>query len=90
MLGEFANDPANPMAPMHRSASFVPFTPAFNASGQPGISLPLYEGEDGLPLAVQLVGRPAGEAALLALATQLENAHPWAQRRAPLEQVALD
>jgi amidase len=47
--------------------------------------VPLYQGEDELPLGVQLVGRPAGEATLLALATQLEAAHPWAQRRAPLE-----
>jgi len=36
-----------------------------------------------LPLGVQIVGRPVGEASLLALAAQLEAAHPWAQRRAP-------
>ncbi len=63
-----------PMSTFTRSGLFTPFTPVFNASGQPGISLPLYEGEDGLPLAVQLVGRPAGEGALLALAAQLEEA----------------
>jgi amidase len=51
-----------------RSGLFTPFTPVFNATGQPAISLPLFEGEDGLPLGVQLVGRPAGEGALLALA----------------------
>jgi amidase len=49
-----------------------------------GISLPLYEGEDGLPLGVQIVGRPAGEGALLALASQLEQAQPWAARQATL------
>jgi amidase len=43
--------------------------------------VPLYQGSDGLPLGVQLVGRPAGEAQLLALATQLEAAQPWAERR---------
>ena len=69
---------------------FTPFTPIFNASGQPGISLPLYEGSDGLPLGVQIVGRAAGDAQLLALATQLEGAQPWAQRHAPLEQGVLD
>jgi amidase len=53
------------------------------ATGQPAISLPLYEGADGLPLGVQIVGRPAGEGALLALATQLEGAQPWAGRRPP-------
>ena len=45
---------------VHPLGLFTPFTPVFNASGQPGISLPLYQGEDGLPLGVQLVGRPAG------------------------------
>jgi amidase len=56
----------------------------FNATGQPGISLPLYEGEDGLPLGVQIIGRPAGEERLLQLASQLEEARPWAERRAPV------
>jgi len=79
-------DPAapDPMSTFARSGLFTPFTPVFNASGQPGISLPLYQGEDGLPLGVQLVGRPAGEAALLALAAQIETAAPWAERRAPV------
>jgi amidase len=61
-----------------------------NASGQPGISIPLYQGEDGLPLGVQLVGRPAGDGALLALAAQLEAAQPWAHRRPPVAEEALD
>jgi amidase len=76
------------MSTFTRSGLFTPFTPVFNATGQPGISLPLYEGEDGLPLGVQIVGRPAGEATLLALSSQLEEACPWAQRRAPLALVA--
>jgi len=49
-------------------------------TGQPAISLPLYQGEDGLPLGVQLAGRPLGEGPLLALAAQLEAALPWAGR----------
>ena len=40
--------------------------------------------EDGLPLAVQLIGRPADEATLLSLAAQLEAERPWADRRPPL------
>jgi amidase len=71
----------DPLSTFNRSGLFTPFTPVFNASGQPGISLPLLHGEDDLPLGVQLVGRPAREDALLALATQLEAARPWAQRR---------
>ena len=83
-LGTLDTAAPDPMSTFTRSGLFTPFTPVFNASGQPGISLPLYQGEDGLPLGVQLVGRPAGEAALLALAAQVEAAAPWAGRRAPV------
>jgi amidase len=83
-LGSLDTGAPDPMSTFTRSGLFTPFTPVFNASGQPGISLPLYEGQDGLPLAVQLVGRPAGEGALLALAAQLEEAVPWAERRPPV------
>ncbi len=83
-LGTLDTGVPDPMSTFTRSGIFTPFTPVFNAAGQPGISLPLYEGEDGLPLAVQLVGRPAGEGALLALASQLEEAVPWAARRPPV------
>ncbi|HST55852.1 MAG TPA: amidase [Solirubrobacteraceae bacterium] len=87
-LGTLDTAAADPMSTFTRSGLFTPFTPVFNASGQPGISLPLYQGEDGLPLAVQLVGRPAGEERLLALATQLEAALPWTDRRASLGSAA--
>jgi amidase len=80
-LGTLDTGAPDPMSTFTRSGLFTPFTPIFNASGQPGISLPLFQGEDGLPLGVQLVGRPAGESALLALAAQLEEAMPWAARR---------
>jgi amidase len=83
-LGTLDPGAPEPMATFTRSGLFTPFTPIFNATGQPGISVPLYEGSDGLPLGVQLVGRPAGEAQLLALATQLEALQPWAERRPPL------
>jgi amidase len=89
-LGTLDTAAPEPMSTFTRSGLFTPFTPVFNASGQPGISLPMFEGEDGLPLGVQIVGRPAGEAALLALATQLEAAQPWAGRRPPVVQGVLD
>ena len=66
-----------------RSAAFTPFTAMANVTGQPAISLPLAEHE-GLPVGVQLFGRPAQEGALLAVAAQLEAARPWAQRRPAL------
>jgi amidase len=80
-LGTLDTAAPEPMATFTRSGLFTPFTPIFNASGQPGVSLPLFHGGDGLPLGVQLVGRPVGEGQLLALAAQLEEARPWAERR---------
>jgi amidase len=55
-----------------------------NATGQPGISLPVHWNEDGLPIGVQLLGRYGDEATLLRLAAQLEQARPWSQRQPPL------
>jgi amidase len=89
-LGTLDTAAPEPLSTFSRSGLFTPFTPVFNASGQPGISLPLFEGEDGLPLGVQIVGRPAGEGALLALAAQLEEAWPWAQRRPAIAQTVAD
>ena len=89
-LGTLETGGPDPMGAFTRSGLFTPFTPVVNATGQPAISLPLLEGEDGLPLGVQIVGRPAAEGALLALAAQLEEAQPWAQRRAPLVEGVLD
>ena len=71
---------ADPDAEFNKAAEFSPFTAHFNLTGQPAMALPLYQGDDGLPLAVQLVGRPLGEGALLSLATQIEAAQPWSGR----------
>jgi amidase len=76
---------ADPMADFTRSGAFTPYAAISNITGSPAISLPLYQREEnGLPLAVQLIGQPAQEGALLALAAQLEAACPWADRRAPV------
>ena len=58
--------------------AYIPFTYPFNISGQPAISLPLGWTDDGLPIGVQLVGQPYGEASIIALAAQVERAAPWA------------
>jgi amidase len=58
-----------------------PFTAVWNHTGNPAISVPAGLGPDGLPLAVQLAGPFEGEERLLALASQLEAARPWAARR---------
>jgi amidase len=60
--------------------AYIPFTYPFNISGQPAISLPLGWSVDGLPIGVQLVGRPFDEALLISLAAQIERAAPWRSR----------
>ncbi len=67
-----------------RSARFSPWTATFNLTGQPAITVPAGFGTDGLPLSVQLVGRPGAEDTLYALAGQIEGARPWAQHRPSL------
>jgi amidase len=80
---------ADPWDDFRRSGQFTPFTAIVNVTGQPAIALPLFYGDDGLPLAVQLVGRPEDEATLLSLAAQVEAARPWAGRRPALDEAAL-
>jgi amidase len=63
--------------------AFMPFTPLFNATGQPAMSVPLHWNDDQLPIGVQFVGRYAAEATLFRLAAQLEAAQPWADRVPP-------
>jgi amidase len=82
-IGEIDSCSDDPWEDFHRSGEFTPYTALFNVTGQPAISLPLFHGEDGLPLGVMLAGRPAGEGPLLSLAAQLEAASPWADRRPP-------
>ncbi|PTE08148.1 amidase [Mesorhizobium helmanticense] len=61
--------------------SWMPFTHVFNVNGSPAASLPLHWNEAGLPIGIQLATAPAGEALLLSLAGQLEQARPWAGKR---------
>ena len=80
MIGEIHGRGPDPWGHYQRSGHFTPYTAVCNVTGQPAISLPLYHGEDGLPLAVQLIGRPAREDVLLSVASQLEEATPWSER----------
>jgi amidase len=66
------------------SIRFVPYCAAYNHTGQPAASIPAGFAPDGFPLAVQLVAPRDGESALLGLATQLEAATGWADRRPAL------
>ncbi len=83
-LGTMANDPANPLHPLARAAAFVPFTPSWNMTGQPAISIPLHRTAEGVPVGVQLVAAYGREDVLIRVAAQLEAASPWAHLRPPV------
>jgi amidase len=70
-----------PIEMLNKAAEWVPFTPVWNVTGQPAISLPLHQSQEGLPIGIQLVGAPAAEELLISLSAQLEEARPWADRR---------
>ncbi|MFN8202944.1 MAG: amidase [Solirubrobacteraceae bacterium] len=71
---------ADPATAGHEHLDWLSFTYPANCTGQPAISLPLAIHSNGLPIGIQLVGPPQGEAVILALGAQLEAARPWALR----------
>ena len=73
----------NPAYEFKKSGEFTPWTAGMNVTGQPAISLPLAQSEDGLPLGAHLIGAPLAEGLLLAVGRQLEQVRPWAERIPP-------
>jgi amidase len=72
---------AGPEEEGSRIASFIPYTPQFNMTGQPAVSLPLHWTPGDLPVGVQLVAAYGREDLLVRVASQLEQAAPWSHRR---------
>lgn len=66
-----------------QQVQYTPFTSFVNVSGLPAITLPVHQTEDGLPMGVQLIGKPGGEATLLSLGAQLERKLAWHHRHPP-------
>ncbi|WNI14876.1 amidase [Actinacidiphila sp. ITFR-21] len=80
LVGGLRNDD-DPLAEFEGLARFTPYTPLYNATGQPAVNVPLHWTEQGLPIGVMLGGRYGDEATLISLSAQLEQARPWAGRR---------
>ncbi len=71
----------DPWQSFRRAGEVTAFTQVANVAGLPAVSLPLFWSADDLPIGVQLMGRPSGEAALIRVSAQLEQARPWRDRR---------
>jgi amidase len=75
---------SEPILGQQRVMAAMQYTPQFNVTGQPAISLPLHQTPDGLPVGVQLVAAYGREDLLISVAASLEEAAPWADRLPPL------
>jgi amidase len=75
----------HPLLALDRAARFMPWNPMANMTGQPAIAIPAGIGSDGMPLSVQLVGKPGSEELLYSLAGQIQAAGGnWAPIRPEL------
>jgi amidase len=63
---------------------FYPYCIPWNHLGNPAMSIPFGLGADGMPLAIQIIGRPESEPLLVSLAAQIEAERPWADLRPPI------
>jgi Asp-tRNA(Asn)/Glu-tRNA(Gln) amidotransferase A subunit family amidase len=83
-LGDFASTPEDPMRWLDVALSFVAFTRIFNLTGQPAMSVPLFWNQDNIPIGVLFAGCFGDEATLFRLASQLEAARPWTDKKPPI------
>lgn len=84
VIGHMDPTALEPAEVNRRQGAVFPFTPPFNFSGQPSISLPLEQDSAGLPIGMMFTARYADEATLFRLSAQLEKEAPWKSRRPQL------
>jgi amidase len=73
-----------------KAFDFSAYTPLFNVTGQPAMSVPLHWNREGLPIGMQFVGRFGDEATLFRLAGQLERAQPWFEHVPKMSRADID
>lgn len=83
-LGSFEPSADDPMQAVRMTRAFVALTFAYNITGQPAMSVPLFWNTDNIPIGVQFAARFGDEATLFQLAGQLEQARPWTNHRPPI------
>jgi amidase len=76
-------DSENAERNFEQQVQYTPFTSFANVTGLPAITLPVHQTDDGIPMGVQLIGRPGGEHVLLAIGAQLERRFEWQRRHPP-------
>ncbi|MGB0954970.1 MAG: amidase [Panacagrimonas sp.] len=79
-LGTLGKRPTEMLTLAEKIFEWIPNTPVFNVTGQPSISLPLHQSEEGLPIGMMFTARFGDDATLLKLSAQLEQAQPWFAR----------
>lgn len=84
VLGELVPPADNPLEGAAKATPVAAFCAPFNVTGQPAVSVPLSWNGDGLPVGTQLVAAYGREDLLVRVASQLEAARPWADRRPPI------
>jgi amidase len=84
VLGDLVPPADNPFEGTARAMAFGTYTAPFNVTGQPAMSVPLFESSEGLPIGTHFVAAMNREDVLFRLAAQLEDARPWADRRPPV------
>lgn len=75
---------ADPERNFAQQVQYTPFTSFANVTGLPAITLPVLQTDDGIPMGIQIVGRPGGEATLLSIGAQLERRLGWQRRHPPV------
>ncbi len=77
--------PSTPERYLEELPEWIPYTFAFNATGQPGFSVPNGFSKAGLPIGLQIIGRQGDEVTIIGLAAQFEEARPWKDKHPPID-----